>query len=125
MNYARAVIAGIMVWLCIVITFYIVDNIPFFKESLTAQAIAAIFAIVFYSWFAAWFYYKKAEKKSGLQAGILITATALLLDVLLTVPLIEIPKGGSYEAFFSNPLLWILATVNTLTVFVHWKSKFA
>ena len=126
MNYLRAVFAGTIAWLCVVITFYILDNIPFFKVSSTAQAIVAIFAIVFYAWFAAWFYYKKAEKKSGLQAGVVITATALLLDVLITVPLVEIPKGNSYQAFFfSNPLLWILAVLNVITVFVYGKRNFS
>lgn len=125
MNYLRAVFSGTIAWFCVVITFYILENIPFFKESLTAQAIIAIFTIVFYAWFAAWFYYKKAEKKLGLQAGIVITATAIILDILITVPLIEIPKGNSYQAFFSNPLLWILAVINVLTVFVYWKRKFA
>nr|WP_294932945.1 DUF5367 family protein [uncultured Flavobacterium sp.] len=124
MNYLRAVFAGTIAWFCVVTTFYILDNIPFFKVSSTAQAIVAIFAIVFYAWFAAWFYYKKAEKKSGLQAGVVITATALLLDVLITVPLVEIPKGNSYQAFFSNPLLWILAVLNIITVFVYWKRNF-
>lgn len=125
MNYLRAVFAGTIVWLCLVTTFYILDNIPFFKTSLTAQAIVVVFAIVFYAWFAACFYYKKAEKKSGLQAGIVITVTALLLDVLITVPLVEIPKGNSYQSFFSNPLLWILAVLNVITVFVYGKRNFS
>lgn len=125
MNYLRAVLSGTIAWLCIVITFYVLENIPFFKASLIVQVIIAAFAIVFYAWSAAWFYYKKAEKKLGLQVGIVITATALILDVLITVPLIEIPKGSSYEAFFSNPLLWILAVVNVTTVFAYWKRNFA
>ena len=65
MNYLRAVLSGAIGWLCLVITFYILENIPLFKQSLTAQGIIAAFSIVFYAWFAAWFYYKKAEKKMG------------------------------------------------------------
>lgn len=125
MNYLRALFSGTIAWLCVVITFYIIENIPFFKTSITAQAIITAFTIVFYAWFAAVFYYKKAPQKSGLQAGIVITATALILDVLITVPLIEIPKGNSYQAFFSNPLLWILAVINILTVFMYWKQNIA
>ena len=121
MNYPRAILAGVIAWLCVVITFYVLEHIPFFKESETVQAFIAAFTIIFYAWFSAWLYYKKAVKKSGLQTGIVITGTALLLDVLVTVPLIEIPKGSSYQAFFSNPLLWILALINVLTVFVYLK----
>lgn len=119
MNYPRAIFSGIIAWFCVVITFYVLENLPAFKESLTAQAFIAAFTIIFYAWFAAWFYYKKAEKKSGLVAGIIITGTALILDVLVTVPFIEIPKGNTYQAFFSNPLLWILAVINVLTVFIY------
>lgn len=125
MNYFRAIHSGTIAWLCVVVIFYILENIQFFKESLTIQAIIAAFTIIFYAWFSAWFYYKKAEKKLGLQVGIVITATALILDALVTVPLIEIPKGSSYQAFFSNPLLWILAVINVMTVFIYWKRRTA
>ncbi|MBZ4043783.1 DUF5367 family protein [Flavobacterium hibisci] len=121
MNYSRSILAGIIAWLCVVITFYVLEHIPLFKESTIVQAFIAAFTIIFYAWFAAWFYYKKAAKKSGLLAGIVITGTALVLDLLVTVPFIEIPKGSSYQAFFSNPLLWILAVINVLTVYVHLK----
>jgi hypothetical protein len=121
MNYPRAVLAGVILWPCVVITFYVLEHIPFLKKSTTTLTFIAAFTIIFYAWFAAWFYYKKAEKKLGLLVGIVITGTALVLDILITVPLIEIPKGSSYLVFFSNPLLWILAIINVLTVFVYLK----
>lgn len=111
MNYLRAILAGTIAWFCVVMTFYILEHISIIKESLNLQAIIAIFAIIFYAVLAAGFYYRKAEKKLGFQTGIVITATALILDVLVTVPFIEIPKGGSYQDFFSNPLLWILVAI--------------
>jgi lysylphosphatidylglycerol synthetase-like protein (DUF2156 family) len=125
MNYPRAIFSGTIAWFCVVITFYVLENIPVFKESLTLQGFIAAFTIIFYAWFAAWFYYKKAEKKSGFQTGIVITSTTLILDILITVPFIEIPKGGSYQAFFSNPLLWVLVVINILTVFMYWKQNLA
>lgn len=125
MNWGRAILSGTIAWFCVVITFYILENIPFVQKSSIALVLIAAFSIVFYAWFAAVFYYKKADKKFGLQAGIVITATALILDAVITVPFIEIPKGNSYQAFFSNPLLWILAIINILTVYVYWKINFA
>ena len=125
MNWGRAIFSGTIAWLCVVITFYILENIPFIQKSSTALGIIATFTIVFYAWFAAVIYYKNAEKKSGLQAGIVITSTALFLDAFITVPFIEIPKGNSYQGFFSNPLLWILSIINVITVFVYWKKNIA
>ena len=125
MNWGRAILSGTIAWICVVITFYILENISFVQKSPIVLAIIASFTIVFYAWFAALFYYKKAEKKTGLKTGIVITATALILDALITVPFIEIPKGSSYQAFFSNPLLWILAIINIITVFMYWKRNIA
>lgn len=125
MNWGRAIISGTIAWLFVIITFYILEHFPYIQKSSIALALTAAFTIVIYAWFAAVFYYKKAEKKHGLQAGIIITATALLLDALITVPFIEIPKGSSYHAFFGNPLLWILVIINVITVFVYWKRNFA
>ncbi|CAD0005593.1 DUF5367 family protein [Flavobacterium salmonis] len=123
MNYPRAFLAGVIAWLCVVITFYVLEYIPFFKKSTTAQAFIAAFTIMFYAWFAEWLYYKKAAKKSGLLVGIIINGSALVLNVLVTVSLIEIPKGSSYQTFFSNPLLWILAVINVVTVFLYLKQN--
>ena len=119
MNYLRAIFAGTIAWFCVVMTFYILEHISIFKKSLILQAIIAVFAIIFYAFLAAKFYYRKAEKKLGFLTGIVITATALILDVLITVPFIEIPKGSSYQVFFSNPLLWILVAVNIVTVYFY------
>ena len=125
MNWGRALLSGTIAWLCVVITFYILENIPFVQKSPAAVAIIATFAIVFYAWVAAIIYYKNARKESGLQTGIVITTTALILDALITVPFIEIPKGSSYQVFFSNPLLWILAIVNVITVYAYSKENIA
>ena len=125
MNWGRAILSGTIAWLCAVLTFYVLEYFPFIQKSSIALAVIAAFSIVLYAWFAAVFYYKKAEKKFGLQAGIVITATALILDTLITVPFIEIPKGSSYQAFFSNPLLWMLAIINVISVFVYFKRNIA
>lgn len=57
---------------------------------------------------------------SGLQLGIIMSLTALFLDIIITVPFVEIPNGRSYESFFTSPVLWILAFVNAFSVFL-WK----
>ena len=53
-----------------------------------------------------------------------MVSTAILLDVIITVPLVEIPyNGGSYQAFFTNPLLWILVIENVAVVYFYWRLK--
>lgn len=123
MNYIKALLAGILVWLSVIITFFIMENIPVIKDFFVAQAAIIIIAIVFYALLSAAIYYRKEDKPNGLLLGIVIAATALLLDVLITVPFIEIPNGRSYQTFFSNPLLWLLVSITVFSVYFYWRQK--
>lgn len=79
--------------------------------------------IVLYANESALFYYKSGIKLHGLLLGIIMSLTALLLDALITVPFIEIPNGRSYYSFFSSPAIWILASINSITVYCFWRMK--
>jgi hypothetical protein len=123
MNYLRAVLSGIILWICVAVTFLILEHTPIIKDSLNIQTVIICLFIIFYSAIGAAFYYKKAISISGFQVGVMMSFTAILLDVLLFVPLVEIPKGNTYQDFFSNPLVWILAILNIATVYFYSKTK--
>lgn len=123
MNYLRAVLSGIILWICVAVTFFILEHTPIIKDSINIQTVIICLFIIFYSTIGASFYYKKALSISGFQVGIIMSLTAILLDALLFVPLVEIPKGNTYQDFFSNPLLWILAILNIATVYFYSKTK--
>ncbi len=123
MNYLRAILSGIILWISVATTFFILEHIPIIKDSLNIQTAIICLFIVFYSAIGASFYYKKAISISGFQVGIIMSLTAILLDALLFVPLVEIPKGKTYQDFFSNPLLWILAILNIVTVYFYSKTR--
>lgn len=124
MNFLRAILSGILLWLCVAVTFFILEQIPFTKESVNRQTFIICILLVLYSLTAASFYYKKRSNFSGFQLGVIMPLTAILMDILLFVPFVEIPKGNTYQDFFSNPLLWILAVLNIATVYFYWKKKF-
>lgn len=123
MNYLRAILSGIILWICVAVTFFILEHTPIIKDSLNIQTAIICLFIIFYSTIGASFYYKKAISTSGFQVGIMMSLTAILLDALLFVPLVEIPKGNTYQDFFSNPLLWTLAILNIATVYFYSKTK--
>ncbi|RED23682.1 hypothetical protein BD847_2745 [Flavobacterium cutihirudinis] len=123
MNYFRAILSGLIVWICVSLSFYILDQIPFIKEFFWLQSLIAMFGIIFFGILGAKIYYKKVSKTNGLLLGIAMSITALVLDILITVPFVEIPNGRSYYSFFSSPILWILATINVLSVYFYWKKK--
>ncbi len=120
MNYIRAIFSGILVWFGVSLFFYILEQIPVVKDSFFWQSIIVAISIVFFAIGAAKFYYLKKYKISGLQLGIIMSLTALFLDVIITVPFVEIPNGRNYESFFTSPVLWILAFVNAVSVFL-WR----
>lgn len=124
MNYLRAVLSGVILWICVALTFFILEHTPIAKDSLNIQTALICILIVFYASFGASFYYKKGTSTSGIPIGIIMSLTAILLDILIFVPFVEIPKGHTYHDFFSNPLLWILTVLNVLTVYFYWKKRF-
>ncbi|MEM0575821.1 DUF5367 family protein [Flavobacterium polysaccharolyticum] len=123
MNKIRAILTGALVWLLIFIVFAILSNISITKDSLNLQAsIVGIFIIPFAT-FGASIYYKNGNKNNGFIVGLIMVATALVLDAIITVPLIEIPHGRGYQSFYTYPLLWLLVAVNLATVYFYWKLK--
>ena len=123
MNYLRAIASGTIVWTGVVISFFVLENIPLLNLSMDIQAILVGLLIVIYAWIAAQFYYKNGNKTRGLPVGIIMSLTALALDLVITIPFVEIPKGSSYQIFLSNPFLWILTVINVITVHLYWKRK--
>lgn len=123
MNYFRAIFSGLIVWICVSLSFYILGLIPSIKDCFLLQTIIVMFGIVFFGIIGAKIYYKKVSKTHGLLLGIAMSLTALILDILITVPFVEIPNGRSYYSFFSSPVLWILAITNAVSVYLYWKKK--
>lgn len=122
MRFFRAIFSGILVWIAVSLSFYVLEKVYFLEQSFLWQSILTIVFIVFFAIGAAKFYYRKEYKMSGLQLGIIMSVTALILDVFITVPYVEIPNGRSYESFFTSPVLWILAFTNAFTVYI-WKKR--
>lgn len=123
MIYLRGIVSGVFVWLCVSLSFYVLEQIPLVKDSFSAQALIVMICISLYAFLGAQFYYKKGNQTNGMLVGIIISGTALLLDMLITVPLVEIPNGRSYQSFFSSPVLWIMVLITVLTVYFYWKKK--
>lgn len=120
MKYIRAIFSGILVWFAVSISFYILEQIPVVKDSFFWQSVIVAISIVFFAIGAAKFYYLRNYKMDGLKLGIIMSLTALFLDIIITVPFVEIPNGRNYESFFTSPILWILAFVNAVSVFL-WR----
>lgn len=123
MKTNRAILTGALVWLLIFITFAVLGYVPTIKDSLDLQAIIVAVLIVPFATFGASVYYKKGSKVNGVAIGLIMVVTALVLDALITVPLIEIPNGRGYQSFYTYPLLWLLVIINMATVYFYWRLR--
>lgn len=123
MKHFRAISIGAMVWGLTFISFAILGFVPSIKDSLYLQALVVSILIVPFAILGASIFYRNGNKENGMTIGIIMALTALILDALITVPVIEIPKGGSYQSFYSFPLLWFLVLTNITTVYFFWKIK--
>ena len=67
-------------------------------------------------------YYRKGHQTSGLLLGLFMFLMAAVLDALLTVPLLVVPNGGSYAAFYSDPHFWLIAVeyVGVVAAYRHF-----
>ena len=53
------------------------------------------------------YYYADAEAKS-VVLGLFMFAVAGSLDAIITVPLLIMPAGGSYQSFYGDPGFWVI-----------------
>jgi hypothetical protein len=120
MNYIRAIQSGVFVWMLVITTFTVLGLMSGTRDSFLLQSIIVSFLMFGYATLGAILYYKKGNREHGVSVGLIISTTALTLDVLITVPFFEIPAGRSYQSFFTSPVLWVLVVINILTVYVYY-----
>ena len=123
MNTIRAISTGALIWLLVFSTFIILSYVPAIKDSLSQQTLIAAIFIIPFALLGASVFYKNGNRINGVISGTIMSLTAIILDTLITVPLVEIPKGGSYESFFTFPLFWLLVAVNMATIYFYWMLK--
>lgn len=123
MNIIRAILTGALIWLFIFIAFIGLSFVPTIKDSTNQQALIVSVLIIPFARFGASIFYKNGNTINGIFSAIIMTITAIALDAIITVPLIVIPTGGSYQSFFSFPLFWLLVTINLVTIYLYWRLK--
>ena len=53
------------------------------------------------------YYYQHAAAK-GVVLGLFMFTVAGSLDAIITVPLLIMPAGGSYQSFYGDPGFWVI-----------------
>ncbi|WP_142784092.1 DUF5367 family protein [Changchengzhania lutea] len=123
MKTKRAVLTGVVIWI-IAVLFYSLSYYVTILEDATTQANTVLFITVMpLVWLGCHYYYKKDYQTHGVKVGQTMLLTSVALDALITVPLFEIPNGGSHYSFFTAPAFWIIAFEFLLVAALYYYAK--
>ncbi|MEN8788376.1 MAG: DUF5367 family protein [Flavobacteriaceae bacterium] len=123
MKTIRALLTATTVWILGVSTFIISYYVPLMDDLDLQANIALSLSLIPLGWLGSRFYYLKYQQPNGFVFGLVMVFTAIILDALLTVPLMILPIGGTYLEFFSAPAFWLIATEYYLVVLLYWWVK--
>ena len=124
MKSTRLILSGVLLWLFVFSIFAALSFVPVIQNSEALQGVIIGLCLIPFSFFITTFYFKKDNKTNGMPIAIILVCIALVMDVLITVPLFEIPYNGrGYVAFFTNPLLWILVVENIIIIYLTWRLR--
>lgn len=119
----RAILVGALIWLLIFSTFTVLSYLPNIKNSALQQFLIVAPLVIPFTILGAYIFYKNGNKTNGFIIGLIIVTTALILDVLITVPFTIIPNQGNYHSFFTSKFLWILVAEVVTIVYFYWVLK--
>jgi hypothetical protein len=126
MKTGRAILSGALIWFLVLTLFGVLEFFPAANQSQVVQGVIAGVLIIPFALLGARVYYKTGDRSDGLVVGLVMVITALVLDVLITVPLVEQPYHGTdHRQFFTNPLLWIIAVEDLIVIWLYYKVKVA
>jgi len=99
MKIKRMFVLGFILWLAIFIELTILMFTPLTKFT---QNIIHYVLLFFFSLIIAHLYYQTGDRENGFFIGFFMAIEGVILDCIITVPLIV----KSYSVFFSNPHLY-------------------
>jgi magnesium-transporting ATPase (P-type) len=119
MNFKRAIIAGVMVWILVMIFYSASYAFPFISNPDLQANIVLCLVLIPCARAGARYYYKYRDHTNGFLLGVVMVVIAMILDGLITVPVFIIPGGGSHLTFFSDPAFWVIALEYLIVVVVY------
>lgn len=106
-NRLLSIACAMLVW-GLGVSFYLTSFYIPMLDNLERQAnIVLALAIIPSACLGTYLFYKKGRMKPTALA-LTFVITAVILDALITVPLFVIPEGGSYSAFFTDPMFYTI-----------------
>lgn len=113
---------GLLIWVLGVSIYALSYSIPLIEDAELQANCSLSLAVLPIVWFGTGWYFKKDSTTKGFFVGLAFFGIAAFLDALFTVPLLVLPVGGSYQAFFTAPGFWVIAAefVLVASVYGYW-----
>ncbi len=125
MDYKRAIRTAAIIWTIAVLFFIIAGNFTILENPELQGNLTLAFVLLPLTWYGAKYYYKKAVNTPGYLLAMVMISITILLDAIITVPVLIIPMGGTYEAFFGSLGFWLIAIeyVSMVVLFDLFRNK--
>lgn len=120
MKQLRTIGIGIWIWIFGVCIFTLSFYIPFLKDPELQANLFLSLGVLPLNWYGAKLYYRKNNKTKGYWLGLAFFLTAIVLDALITVPLLIIPNGGNYLSFFTSIGFWLIGIEFIAMTTFYW-----
>ncbi|WP_420387721.1 DUF5367 family protein [Roseivirga sp.] len=120
LNMKRAALSAIIVW-TLGVTAFVSSYYVVIWEDADAQAnLVLSLALIPIIAFAAHIYYSKGHETNGFLLGAFMFLIAMILDALITVPVLIAPLGGDHLSFFGDPGFWLIGLEYIFVVTIYW-----
>jgi len=123
MKTKRIIYIGVVIWILAVLLYSSSFYLPILKDASTQANTVLFIAVMPLVWLGCHFYYKEDNQTHGIKVGQGMLLTSVLLDAIITVPLFEIPNGGSHYSFFTAPAFWIIAFEFLLVATLYYYAR--
>ncbi|AEV31298.1 hypothetical protein Oweho_0276 [Owenweeksia hongkongensis DSM 17368] len=121
LNFKHAVISAATVYAIGILTFVSSYFIPLLDDPDYQANLVLMIAIIPAAYLGAHLYYRKAHNTNGFILGASMFVGAMVLDALITVPLVIIPNGGNYISFFGDRGFWLIGVEYVAVVATYWQ----
>lgn len=123
LNFKHALISSLVVYILGITAYMGSYFVPVMEDQALQANLVLMFAIVPAVLLGSKLYYRRGHTTSGLPLGMVMFLGAMVLDAIITVPLLIMPYGGTHLTFFSDPGFWLIALEYIMVVMVYSKFK--
>ena len=123
MKILRAVLSGGIIWALIFALWSVMIFTPGLKDLEALQYAFHYILLIPIVIVGASYYYKSGSKVNGLILGLVMLATGIVLDAIITVPLFTSPQGVGYVKYFLSPLMLVGFAEFVVIAYIYWLKK--